>query len=107
KGKADYDYNCYWDERTKTPEFAGLSFADWQKQTERDKHSVVADPLFVNPEARDFRFKRRSVANKIKFKVFDYTQAGVYGSEEWKAAAQLSPNLLKEFDETVARLRGQ
>jgi len=97
------DNNCYWDTRTKTPEFYGnLSFADWQK-TGRDKNSIIADPLFVNPQQFDFHFKNTSVAKKIGFKPFDYSKAGVYGSDEWVKKAQMSAELEKEFDEVVSR----
>jgi hypothetical protein len=91
------DFNCYWDERTKTPDFHGLTFAGWQALG-RDKHSVVADPLFVNPDTLDFRFRSLSVAKKIRFKPFDYSQAGVYGDATWVEKARLSPETLQEFD---------
>jgi hypothetical protein len=43
------------------------------------------------------------VANKIKFVPFDYSRAGVYGSEEWKKKAEFDPELGKEFDKVVAK----
>jgi hypothetical protein len=95
--QAAIDSNCYWDERTKAPDFHGFTFADWQKSG-RDKHSIVANPLFVNPDALDFRFRNLSVANKIKFKPFDYTKAGIYGDESRLNKARLSPEILEEFD---------
>lgn len=96
------DYNCYWDSRTKAIIFADKSFKEWQK-TGKDIHSVIADPLFVNPEAYDFHFQNLSVAKKIKFTPFDYTRAGVYGSEEWKNLARFDPDLAKEFDNIVSQ----
>jgi hypothetical protein len=94
------DYNCYWDVRTKDIRFADKSFKEWQK-TGKDVHSVIADPLFVNPEAYDFHFTKLSVAKKIKFTPFDYSRAGVYGSAEWKKLAGFDPDLAKEFDKIV------
>ncbi|GHT35213.1 hypothetical protein FACS189427_04020 [Planctomycetales bacterium] len=44
---------------------------------------IVADPLFVNPAKRDFRFKNDSVIKKINFVPFDYSKAGVYGNAAW------------------------
>lgn len=48
-----------------------------------------ANPVFlggiqIDPENFDFRLKSLSVARKIGFVPFDYSQAGVYGSDEWK-----------------------
>ncbi len=97
------DYNCYWDTRTSTPDFHTMSFADWKKKG-RDKHSIIADPLFVNPEQFDFRFRNSSVARKIRFKPFDYSKAGVYGNEEWINKAKLSDQLAHEYDRTVEAL---
>ena len=77
------DKNCYWDARTKDIRFSNQSFAEWQKSG-KDVHSIIADPGFTNPSAFDFRIKNKAVSRKIGFKEFDYSQAGVYGSEEWK-----------------------
>ena len=101
KAQIAVDNNCYWDTRTKTPQFyEDLLFADWQKLG-RDRHSIIADPLFVNPQQFDFRFKNTSVAKKIGFKPFDFSKAGVYGSVEWVKKAQLCEELKKEFDNNV------
>ena len=64
-------------------------------------HSIIADPQFVNPGAFDFHFKNLRVVKKIKFTRFDYSKAGVYGSEEWKKLALFDPELTKEFDNMV------
>lgn len=96
--KANIDYNCYWDTRTKTPDFHGLTFDKWKKMN-RDAHSVIENPLFVNPEKFDFNFADLSVAEKIGFKPFDYSKTGVYGDENWVNKARLLPELLQQFDE--------
>lgn len=97
------DDNCYWDTRTSDIRFAEQSFAEWQKSG-KDVHSVVSDPLFVNPGAFDFHFKKLSVAKKIKFVPFDYSQSGVYGTPEWKKLAEFDPVLAQKFDERVNAL---
>ena len=97
------DYNCYWDTRTKDINFADSSFESWQKSG-KDIHSIIADPLFRNPAAFDFHFKNLSIAKKIEFVPFDYSEAGVYGSEEWKKLAEFDPALADKFDKTVERL---
>jgi len=96
------DYNCYWDTRSSEMNF-GTSFNDWKKSG-KDVHSVIADPHFVNPSVFDFHFKNLSVARKIRFNPFDYSKAGVYGSDEWKKLAEFDPELSKKFDEKVITL---
>jgi parallel beta-helix repeat protein len=58
------------------PLFRGKTFAEWQA-TGKDKEGVVCDPLFVNPGARDFRFKSDEACKKIGFKPFDFSKAGI------------------------------
>jgi hypothetical protein len=101
-GTAEFDYNCYWDTRNPKPDFHGLGFKEWQNLG-RDKNSVIADPLFVDPESFDFRFRRQSVARKIGFSPFDYSKAGVYGDQEWKDKAMLSEELKESFDKAVVK----
>jgi len=98
------DYNCYWDTRTEDMRFADKSFEDWQKSG-KDVHSIIADPLFVNPAEFDFHFKNLSVAKKIKFVPFDYSRAGVYGSDDWKKLAEFDPELEKKFDKIVEQFQ--
>ena len=63
------DSNCYWDLRTSTPRFFGLSLSEWQK-TGKDRHSIITDPLFVDPKIFDFHFKNRKVSKKDRFHTF-------------------------------------
>jgi len=91
------DYNCYFDTRTTDVRFADKSFAEWQKSG-KDIHSVVADPLFADPENFDFRIASQKVARKIGFKPFDYTKAGVYGDPEWIKKAKLDDALTDTFN---------
>ncbi len=83
-GKYQIDRNVYWDASTPDPEFNGMDFADWQALG-RDKDSLLADPLFVDPEHRDFRLKADSPALKLGFQPFDPAKAGLYGESEWVA----------------------
>ena len=94
------DKNVYWDVRTKDIKFGDVSFADWKKSG-KDIHSIIADPLFVNPSAFDFHLKKGSVAKRIGFVPFDYSAAGVYGSEEWKNLAKFDAGLEIKFDNIV------
>lgn len=95
----DMDRNCYWDLRSDTVRIGGRSFAEWQQV--KDRHSVVADPGFRDPTALDFTFRTRRTIKKIGFRPFDYNRAGVYGSDEWKARAQLSPEIVAAFEAVI------
>jgi hypothetical protein len=100
------DYNCYWDTRSKDVRFADMSFAEWKK-TGKDQHSVIADPLFIDPWAYNFRFRNLSVSRKIRFTPFDYSKAGVYGSDEWRKLAEIDPELEKKFSNIVNKLENR
>jgi len=94
------DKNIYWDTRTKDIRFGDVSFADWRKAG-KDVHSIIADPVFVNPSAFDFRLKKNSVIRKTGFVPFDYSVAGVNGTEEWKNLAAFDKGLEIKFDNIV------
>ena len=102
KIKLQSDRNCYWDTRTKDIRFGKPSFAEWQKSG-KDVHSLISNPQFADPSAFDFRIKNKAVLRKIGFKVFDYSQAGVYGSDEWKKLAVFDQAIAKLFDEAIIR----
>lgn len=84
--------NVYWNTKgVYDKAFLGGSFAEWQRNGQ-DKGSVVADPLFVDPENGDFTLKPGSPAFALGFKAFDWASAGVRGPSEWKAeAAECDP----------------
>ncbi|WP_154856570.1 right-handed parallel beta-helix repeat-containing protein [Cyclobacterium xiamenense] len=94
--------NCYWDTRTAEPLFQNMSFSDWENQ--KDQNSLLADPGFVDAENHDYRLKSPSIARKIGFKPFDYSKAGVYGSDEWKKLASLDKERIALFEEIVGEL---
>ncbi|MCS6918546.1 MAG: right-handed parallel beta-helix repeat-containing protein [Fimbriimonadales bacterium] len=74
-GNLRFDYNLYWREGGGELRFGEDSFPAWQAKGQ-DTHSRIADPLFQNPEAGDFRLKPNSPARELGFQPFDVSQAG-------------------------------
>ncbi len=70
------DYNLYFDASGRPVTFQGLSLKEWQEQKKLDQHSIVADPLFVDPENGDFRLKPGSPALKLGFREIDLSRIG-------------------------------
>jgi len=86
--KADIwaDGNVFWDLAGKPLDFGGMDFAAWQA-TGHDVDSVIADPLFVNAEAHDYRLRADSPAFALGFEPIDLSRCGMYGP---KASARLA-----------------
>lgn len=74
------DQNVYWDARpgTKPDEmrFSGATLDYWRLRG-HDLHSLIADPLFVEPGKLDFRLKKGSPALKLGFKPIVLKGVGV------------------------------
>ena len=94
------DYNCYWHTQTDNPDFHGLTFDEW-KNLRRDGNSVLANPMFRDPENYDFNFRDLSSVNSINFTPFDYSAAGVYGSANWLRKAELPTKLKEDFEKVL------
>lgn len=95
------DYNCYFCSNPSVEmNFQGLTFDAWQQRSQ-DQHSVLVDPMFADADAGDFTPRNHDMLQEIGFKIFDYSKAGVYGSEEWKRKAELSDELKADFDKLV------
>jgi Right handed beta helix region len=61
------------------------NFSEWQKLG-FDQHSIIADPLFADPQNLDFRVRPESPALKVGFVNFDMGKWGVTSSfpKKWK-----------------------
>ena len=73
-----WDYNLYFREGGKPVTFLSgrkLTLEQWQAQG-LGRHSVVADPLFVDPKAGDFSLKPGSPALKLGFQPIDISTVG-------------------------------
>ncbi|MEW6359362.1 MAG: right-handed parallel beta-helix repeat-containing protein [Planctomycetota bacterium] len=84
KDAFQFDYNLYW-----KPPNVELKFKDWAwdewRAMGRDQHSLIADPLFVDPDRFDFRLRPGSPAEKIGFEPIDMSEVGLYGDPDWAA----------------------
>lgn len=76
----DSDYNVFFHTGGKALLNAGApgldSFEEWQKNG-LDTHSVVADPMFVDPANDDYSLKPESPAYKLGFKPIDMSKVGI------------------------------
>jgi len=82
-GNFRLDDNLYWNASGEPIIFpGGLTFAEWQKEGQ-DTHSLIADPLFVDPEHYDFCLKPGSPAFHLGFQPFDLSEVGLVGPPEW------------------------
>lgn len=79
-----FDYNIYFNAGNEEIDFLTHTFDQWQKiersgkyATEgMDFHSLIADPLFVNPEEGDFSLQPDSPAFKLGFEPIDLSSVG-------------------------------
>ena len=89
------NYNLYYDASGKPPMFLGLGFEQWKEKTTEywrntikredkglDADSIVADPMFVDPQKGDFRLKPESPAFKLGFRPIDLSTVGVRPREK-------------------------
>lgn len=90
--------NIYWSYGD-TLSFCGKSSKEWEQL--REKSARFINPQMKNPLADDFSFKKKRAARKIGFKPFDYSKAGVYGSEQWRKRAQEGNAVHNEFIEAT------
>ena len=82
--------NLYWPTAGKIPAKLTKSHFTWDewRKMGRDNGSQFADPMFENVAKRDFRLKPGSPAEKLGFKPWDLTLAGVRQADAtWHALA--------------------
>ena len=99
---ADMDYNIYWNINGSDYNFNNHNFKGWKKLG-FDKNSLISNPFFKDAESFNFNFKRNTTYKKINFKPFNYSEAGVYGSNAWVEKSKLSQSITKAFDATVKK----
>ena len=70
-----FDRNVYWNAGGKPVLFGEKDFAQWQAAGQ-DQSSIIADPLFVDPERGNFRLRPNSPAPQIGFERWDFEAVG-------------------------------
>lgn len=70
-----FDRNLYWNASGNPVLFANKSFDEW-KSVGQDKNSIIADPMFVDPEHGNFKLQPGSPAVRIGFEPWDMTTVG-------------------------------
>ena len=75
------DRNLYFNVAGRPINCAGRSFQAWQAEGQ-DRHSRVADPMFVSPPEGDYRLKKGSPALKLGFKTIDTSGVGIRPKNE-------------------------
>ena len=74
-GQFGIDHNLYWHAGGAEVRFGNLTWEQWRAKG-RDEHSLLADPLFRDPERGDFRLKSGSPASRVGFTPPDWSDVG-------------------------------
>lgn len=61
-----FDHNLYWQTQHQPIRFDTMSLSGWQNRG-MDRHSLIADPLFIDPDHDDFRLQPGSPAFQLGF----------------------------------------
>jgi hypothetical protein len=61
--------------------FRGASFAQWRASGGHDGASLLADPLFVDPQRGDYRLQPASPAVRLGYRRWDWTAPGAVGPD--------------------------
>lgn len=76
------DYNLYWDATSPEINFPGGDLEQWRARG-HDVHSIIADPMFVDPYNYDFTLQPDSPALDLGFEPIDESEIGLYGEAAW------------------------
>ncbi|MBC8871159.1 MAG: right-handed parallel beta-helix repeat-containing protein [Planctomycetes bacterium] len=80
--RSKWDQNLFWRTDGQPLLFYDDDFDGWQARG-LDRNSLVADPLFADPEHFDFRLRPDSPALELGIEPIDMSQNGLIGDPEW------------------------
>ena len=80
--KSVWDHNCFWRADGKELLFYGETFEDWQAKG-MDRHSIVADPKFVDAGRFNFGLRPDSPALGLGIEPIDTSTVGLVGQPQW------------------------
>jgi parallel beta-helix repeat protein len=97
---SETDSNLAWNQgqpiQIGIPDYASEdAWGSWQA-TGRDVHSLVADPLFVDPAHDDYRLRPGSPALKLGFKPLPIGEMGLVQSPERASWPVIEPQIIRE-----------
>ncbi len=76
------DHNTYWDTSGRPVTFKEKTFTEWQAAG-HDRHSIIANPGFVDAESGNFTLAADSPALGTGFQPIDLSDVGLYGDAAW------------------------
>jgi hypothetical protein len=73
----DSDYNLFWNPLMSADSlrFNGITWKEWSSKG-KDVHSLIADPMFIDPQHFDFRLSPNSPAYNLGFRDIDMRDVG-------------------------------
>ena len=77
-----FEQNLYWRADRKKLKFLDLTFKQWQERGQ-DLNSLVADPMFRDPDNGDFTLSPDSPAFKLGFRPIDMSEIGLTPASLW------------------------
>ena len=78
EGIKQCDFNLYYPAAGQKLKLVGVQDESWEQWRKLgfDEHSLVTDPLFVDPQNGDYRLRSDSPAHKLGFKPIPFEQIG-------------------------------
>ena len=78
EGIQECDYNIYFPANKQSLKLIGVADESWEQwqQMGFDEHSLIADPLFVDPDNNDYRLQPDSPAHRMGFQAIPFEQIG-------------------------------